>query len=91
MNACSEFSWTSRKGVIRPRKGEAHFSRWVKTLLVTLEIQTCMGDFAVENKYSIDSANVPPLRCTIALSSGANGTLITHWVTVYFTALWAVR
>jgi hypothetical protein len=61
MNVCSEFSWSSRKGVIHPRKGEAHFSRRVKTLLVTLEIQTCMGDIAVENKYSIDSANLPPL------------------------------
>jgi hypothetical protein len=29
--------------------------------LVTLEIQTCIGDIAVENKYSIDGANLPPL------------------------------
>jgi CRISPR-associated protein Cas1 len=34
----------------------------MKTLLVALEIQTCMGDIAVENKYSIDSANLPPYR-----------------------------
>jgi hypothetical protein len=62
MNVCSEFSWSSRTSVIYPRKGEAHFSRRVKTLLTTLEIQTCMGDIAVENKYSIDSANLPPYR-----------------------------
>jgi hypothetical protein len=61
MNVCSKFSWSSRKGVIHPRKGDVHLSRRVKTRLVNLEIHMCMVDVEVENKYGIDGASLPPL------------------------------
>jgi hypothetical protein len=68
MNPCSEFSCNSCKGVIHPRKDDIHSSSRVKTPLVTLEIQMCVVDFAAENKYGIDRANLPPsdVHCRIS-------------------------